>query len=84
VVVNDVLHGLACKTYDAEDDQFVDSYSYRQARRLSDLRETAEHRRLLYVAATRAKDYLLISGQISQDKNGAHSAGGWLGWLWDA
>jgi ATP-dependent helicase/nuclease subunit A len=84
VVVNDAQHGLACKTYDADNDEFVESYSYRQARRLSDLREIAEHRRLFYVAATRAQDYLLISGQISQDKNGAHSADGWLGWLWDA
>ncbi len=84
VVVNDPQHGLACKIYDADDDQFVESYSYRHARRLNDLREIAEHRRLFYVAATRAQDYLLISGQISQRKNGAHSADGWLGWLWDA
>jgi ATP-dependent helicase/nuclease subunit A len=84
VVVNDPQHGLACRIFDSNADQIVDTYSYAQARRLSELREIAEHRRLFYVAATRAQDYLLIAGQINRDKSGTCSADGWLGWLWDA
>ncbi len=83
-VVHDPQLGLACKVYDAGEDKLVDTYSYRQAKYLNDLRETAEHRRLFYVAATRAQDYLLISGQIKRDKAGVPGADGWLGWLWDA
>jgi ATP-dependent exoDNAse (exonuclease V) beta subunit len=82
-VVHDPQFGLACKVYDAGEDKLVETYSYRQAKYLHDLRETAEHRRLFYVAATRAQDYLLVSGQVKRDKDGVHRASGWLGWLWD-
>ncbi len=46
------------------------------ARREADL-EDAEDRRLLYVAATRAKEKLLISGHVKQKKDGL-SLNGWL------
>jgi ATP-dependent helicase/nuclease subunit A len=83
-VIHDPEFGLACKVYDTDEDKLVDTYSYRQAKRLNNLRETAEHRRLLYVAATRAQDYLLVSGQIWRDKQGSPRTEGWLDWLWDA
>jgi len=40
--------------------------------------DDAEDRRLLYVAATRAKEKLIISGHVKQKKDGSLSLGGWL------
>jgi ATP-dependent helicase/nuclease subunit A len=39
----------------------------------------AEDARLLYVAATRAKEKLLVSGHVKQKKDGTLSLAGWLG-----
>ncbi len=53
---------------------------------LSDLqkaREIAESRRLFYVAATRAQDYLIISSYVEKTEN-VSGKDTWLGWLWDA
>lgn len=83
-VMLDPEYGLACKVYDPQTDKLEESYAYAQAARLQDLRETAERKRLLYVAATRAQDYLLLSGQILSSKDGAWKETTWLGWLWDA
>jgi ATP-dependent helicase/nuclease subunit A len=47
-------------------------------------RQTAEERRLLYVAATRARDYLLISAAIAPGKSDTYSSGSWLNWLGEA
>lgn len=80
----DPRYGLTCKVYDASQDRLVRPYSHRRAGTLNDLRDEAERKRLLYVAATRAQDYLLVSGRISRTKEGAVHADGWLGWLWDA
>jgi len=44
-------------------------------------REEAEDRRLLYVAATRAQEKLIVSGHARLKKDGALSLGGWLGRL---
>lgn len=46
--------------------------------RLEDDREDAEDRRLLYVAATRAKEKLLISAHVKLKKDGSLSLTGWL------
>ncbi len=46
--------------------------------RLADELDDAEDRRLLYVAATRAKEKLLVSGHVKLKKDGALSLGGWL------
>jgi len=43
-----------------------------------DDREDAQDRRLLYVAATRAKEKLIVSGHTKRKKDGALSLGGWL------
>lgn len=48
---------------------------------LEDERDDAEDRRLLYVAATRAKEKLLISGHVKAKKDGFLSIPGWLGKL---
>jgi ATP-dependent helicase/nuclease subunit A len=42
-------------------------------------RAQAEDARLLYVAATRAKEKLLVSGHVKQKKDGSLSLSGWLG-----
>lgn len=76
-----LTNGLACKVYD-ENGETVKPFVYRQAEALEDASQDAERRRLLYVAATRAQDYLIVSGQTSADsKTGAPRATGWLGWL---
>jgi ATP-dependent exoDNAse (exonuclease V) beta subunit len=51
------------------------------AARLDGELEDAEDRRLLYVAATRAKEKLLISGHVKAKKDGSLSIAGWLGTL---
>ncbi len=41
----------------------------------------AESRRLLYVAATRAEEKLIVSGHVKVKKDGTPTLGGWLAWL---
>jgi ATP-dependent helicase/nuclease subunit A len=43
--------------------------------------EDAESRRLLYVAATRAKEKLIVSGHVKAKKDGTPELRGWLAWL---
>lgn len=61
---------------DLRDDDFH-STAWQLAARLEDDRAQAEDARLLYVAATRAKEKLLISGHVKQKKEGL-SLNGWL------
>ncbi len=51
------------------------------AARLADELDDAEDRRLLYVAATRAREKLLISGHVKAKKDGSLTLPGWLGKL---
>jgi ATP-dependent helicase/nuclease subunit A len=53
----------------------------RLARRREQDQADAEERRLLYVAATRAKDKLIVCGHCKRKTNGTLSLGGWLGLL---
>lgn len=69
---------LACKVYDENEGKLTPSFAYRQATWLKDLREEAERKRLLYVAATRARDCLIISGEMKANKKGEWSTSGWL------
>ena len=78
-----MVYGTGCKVYDA-DNEIQKPFAYRRAERLDKLRQIAERRRLLYVAATRAQDYLLVSGQIAYKPDQDIAAKGWLGWLIDA
>ncbi|MGD9406027.1 MAG: 3'-5' exonuclease, partial [Anaerolineae bacterium] len=55
---------------------------YRLGKAREDDQEAAESDRLLYVAATRAREKLILSGRISVKKDGSISkSGGWLGTL---
>jgi ATP-dependent helicase/nuclease subunit A len=83
-LVNDPQYGPACKVYVTETDSHEEPFAYRMASMLAAGRDEAERRRLLYVAATRAADYLVISGQISRKKSGEVESGLWLGWLIEA
>lgn len=81
-VLLDSRYGLTCKVRDPQDDKLVSGYAHQQAARLQELREIAERKRLLYVAATRAQDYLLVSGHLPANQDGAWKDNTWLGWLW--
>ncbi|MBI5669509.1 MAG: UvrD-helicase domain-containing protein [Chloroflexi bacterium] len=75
-------HGLTCKVYNPVKEKLEGGFAHTQAETLLRRREETERKRLLYVAATRAQDYLLVSGQIAQYQNGNWKLGGWLNWLW--
>ncbi len=53
--------------------------AWQLASRLEDDHEEAEGARLLYVAATRAKEKLLVSGHVKRKKDGSLTLAGWLG-----
>lgn len=74
----DPENGLSCQVYDAENNKYVSGIAHRRNVELQALKEAAERKRLLYVAATRAQDYLLISGQVSWAKTGGWTSKGWL------
>jgi len=54
---------------------------YRLGGLLEAAQEEAEQRRLLYVAATRAAELLIINGNVTVNKEGRLGLGGWLKWL---
>jgi ATP-dependent helicase/nuclease subunit A len=73
---------LACTVWNPEDRKQVGSYPYQYATILEDYKVAAEKKRLLYVAATRARDSLIISGELRERKSGWGSYG-WLGDILD-
>jgi ATP-dependent helicase/nuclease subunit A len=62
------------------DDKNGDSLPWRLIRWQEAREAEAERERLLYVAVTRARDYLVLSGPWAMDGN-ARSEGTWMGWL---
>lgn len=88
VVMYDPVIGLTCAPPaddDAEENnEKTSAYAHQRAKQLKELREIAERRRLLYVAATRAQDMLIVSGVIQYDKDGLIKTDGFLSWLLDA
>lgn len=79
-IAHDKQVGLVCRIYDQVDNRYIDTFAYRHVKRRAALREVAERRRLFYVAATRAQDYLLVSGNLKSRM----LRESWLGWLLDA
>jgi ATP-dependent exoDNAse (exonuclease V) beta subunit len=66
---------IRAEALDLEDESLRAS-SFEMIRQLEDREERAERKRLLYVAATRARDHLIISGSLSSARvSGDH----WLG-----
>ncbi len=84
LLLADREHGLSCQLYDAATNEYQQGFAHQRNARLQSLKEAAERKRLLYVAATRAQDYLLISGQVTLTKEGQWTARGWLRQLLDA
>ncbi len=85
LLLNDPLYGLTCKVFDVASNKIAAPSSFAAAEALRKRREEAERRRLLYVAATRAEDLLIVSGQVERDRKfGELKARGWLGWMLDA
>ncbi len=74
----DSKFGLSSSAYSAESNKYENGFAHRRNLKLQALKEAAERKRLLYVAATRAQDYLLISGAVKQKKDGGLNARGWL------
>ncbi len=74
--------GLACKLPTREEGAAV-PFPYLHAKSMKEGREEAESLRLFYVAATRAKDLLIISGHYEINKEGDPSAKGRLKHLFD-
>lgn len=70
--------GIGCKVLSAKDDGSLEWSSIgAQIEMVQKARDAAEEKRLIYVAATRARDYLLLSGSVKQNKSGI-SKEGWL------
>lgn len=77
VLMRDEDGGLACKVFDMAQGTHEPTVAWRLAVRQGEQRALAERRRLLYVAATRARDYLLVCGLMS----GRPGENSWLAWL---
>ena len=77
-LLSDPEFGLTCQVYDADTNKYEDGFAHRRNFKLQSLKEAAERKRLLYVAATRAQDYLLISGTVKRSQADEWSSGGWL------
>jgi len=83
VILMDSAGEMACKIYDDEM-QWVQPFAYGQIYKLGKLREVEQRKRLLYVAATRARDYLIISGRVTyNEKQASWGSTGWLDRLMD-
>ena len=80
VLMRDEESGLACKVFDMEQGKHQPTVAWQLATRRKQQRELAERRRLFYVAATRAQDYLLVCGQLM----GQPAQNSWLAWLLNA
>lgn len=78
IIYDNLGERLACKVFDDDESKYVPSFAYQQASRLDNLRQEAERKRLLYVAATRARDCLIISGEVRQKKDDSLTTYGWL------
>lgn len=81
MLLADSQRGLSCKVYDPTSNRYESGFAHKRNFDLQRRKEAAEAKRLLYVAATRAQDYLLISGAVSLEKSGFWKARGWLGQL---
>ncbi len=76
-IIFDESKGMAMKFYHEGNVSYETTMSYREITQLKISKDYAESKRLLYVAATRARDYLIVSGEKSGKKGGEC----WRGWL---
>lgn len=66
----DPVIGPACKVRLPDAEKFEEPFIYQLARKYAEQRDLAERQRLFYVAATRAQDFLLFSGQAKKEEKG--------------
>jgi ATP-dependent exoDNAse (exonuclease V) beta subunit len=76
-IIFDESKGMAMKFYHEAKVSYETTMSYREITQLKRSKDYAESKRLLYVAATRARDYLIMSGEKSDKKGGEC----WREWL---
>ena len=62
-IVFDESKGIALRCFDEHRDEYESTMVYREITEMRRKRDAAESKRLLYVAATRARDYLVLSGE---------------------
>ncbi|MCY3945860.1 MAG: UvrD-helicase domain-containing protein [Anaerolineaceae bacterium] len=79
VLMRDEEIGLACKVFDMQSGTHKANVAWKLATMRRKAKDQAEHKRLFYVAATRARDYLMICGLV-EGKPGEKS---WLAVLSD-
>ena len=84
IIYDSISDSLACKIFDENEGKHMPTFAYNRATRLQNLREEAERKRLLYVAATRARDCLIFSGEMRQNSKGEWNSSGWLKTIADA
>lgn len=84
IVHSDSEFGLSCSVYSADSNKYESGFAHRRNLYRQALKEAAERKRLLYVAATRAQDYLLISGAVKLNKKNKWTVRGWLKLLFPA
>ena len=76
-IVFDELKGLAAVFYQESNESYEETVIHREIRDLQRKKDHAESKRLLYVAVTRARDYLVLSGE----KPARKGAECWRTWL---
>ena len=75
--------GLTLKVPDGRGD-LVAGCTYKRFERRHALREQFESMRLLYVAATRAQDRLILTGTTKDRSKLGAKGGTWLNWIWQS
>jgi ATP-dependent helicase/nuclease subunit A len=76
-IVFDEEKGLAATYYRTSSESYEETLAHREIKELSQKKDHAESKRLLYVAVTRARDYLILSGERPARQGGVC----WRKWL---
>lgn len=77
VLMRDDEFGLACRVFDAQAGTHKATVAWQLAQQRESAAALDEHRRLLYVAGTRARDWLIVCGHVK----GRPEPDSWLDWL---
>ncbi len=80
VLVRDGEGQLSCRVFDMKEGSHRESFALRRVEKDRKQESLDERRRLLYVASTRAQDYLIVCA----NHDGKPGDEGWLAWLHEA
>ncbi|MGH9873367.1 MAG: UvrD-helicase domain-containing protein [Pyrinomonadaceae bacterium] len=83
-VLLDRQHGLTLKVPDGRGGSPVAGLTFNRFEKRHTWREQFESMRLLYVAATRAQDRLILSGTTKELDKLSTRSGTWLHWIWQS